>query len=937
MYDPSRTNQELIEENALLKQRIQALEQSEPERKRAVKALRQKEQQLRDTAEKIPGVIYQFYAQPDGKIGLYYVSESAYSIFGLSNAPEGFFQQFSARVAPECLKTFSESISEAISAVKPWRYEGEFIKDSGESIWFLGLSNPVTSEREILFNGVLLDITDRKHAEKELKDAHSHIERVLGFSEALLSAVPTPVFYKDKEGRYLGCNRAYSEIMGVTSSQIKGKTVKDLWPSEYADVYHKNDLEIMRNPSRQIYDFKVRDKDGMDRMVIFAKDVFRDENGQIAGIVGAFQDITERKHAEAALRESELFLKESHRIARLGGWKANPHTDYLEWTEGVYDIIGEPLDYKPCLSEGLKLFLPEYVPAIRERVANCLITGEPFTMECEVSSKSSKQIWTEVRGLAPIIAGERSYVIGTFQDITERKRAEKELFESVEKYRLLTDNSTDVIWTMALDGRFTYVSPSVKDMAGFTPEEVMAIPLDKYLFKEDLPWVLELLYGELQKPREERSERRLVEVRQYKKDGSILDVEVSTGWLYNQQGEVIGLQGSTRDISSRKKMEADRAKLEMQLLQAQKMEAIGTLSGGIAHDFNNILSSIQGYVSLMQLDLESDHSHHSRLEKIEEQITSGANLTRQLLGFARGGKYEVKTTNPNELLNKSSEVFGRTKKEVAIAKRFQEGIWTIEADRGQIEQTLLNIYINAWQAMPGGGNLYLESQNVILDDADVESHGVQKGRYVKISITDTGIGMDEPTRERIFEPFFTTKEAGKGTGLGLASAYGIIKNHEGFVTVYSEKGKGSTFNIYLPASNNEKVAEVTPHVQKSDTGRETILLVDDEESNVSVTKELLENLGYRVIAAGSGQEAIAIFLEKKRVINLVILDMIMPGMGGGKTFDALLEIDPDVKVILASGYSINGEAQQILDKGCKGFIQKPFRINELSRKIREVL
>ncbi len=402
-------------------------------------------------------------------------------------------------------------------------------------------------------------------------------------------------------------------------------------------------------------------------------------------------------------------------------------------------------------------------------------------------------------------------------------------------------------------------------------------------------------------------------------------------------GRSIGFVHVVRDITLRKKTEEEREKLQSQLLRAQKMEAIGTLAGGIAHDFNNILAGIQGYISIMLLDLNSDHPFYTKFRKIEELVNSGAGLTRQLLGFARGGKYEVKPTNLNDVLEKSSEIFSHTHKETSVSKDLQKELWPVAVDRRQFEQVLLNLYINACQAMPGGGYLSLETRNVVLNGLDVRRHGVEPGKYVKISVTDTGLGIPEKIKERIFDPFFTTKDPGKGTGLGLASASGIIKSHGGFITVQSELGHGSTFDIYLPASEKGMVTEVEVAEPKIITGEETILLVDDEQSIAEVTKEILESLGYRVMTAGSGQEAMAIFMEKGKEIDLVILDMIMPGMGGGKAFTALREIDPGVRVILSSGYSVDGEARRILEKGCNGFIQKPFRVAAISKKIREVL
>ena len=369
----------------------------------------------------------------------------------------------------------------------------------------------------------------------------------------------------------------------------------------------------------------------------------------------------------------------------------------------------------------------------------------------------------------------------------------------------------------------------------------------------------------------------------------------------------------------------------------QKMEAIGTLAGGIAHDFNNLLMGIQGNVSLLEIHAAPKDPGYERLKNIEEYVQSGSDLTRQLLGFARGGRYEVVPTDLNELIDKEVKLFGRAKKEIEIHKKFQRDLWSVEVDQGQMGQVFLNLFVNAWQAMPKGGRLYLQTENVALKEDAPGSLSLPPGHYVKATVSDTGTGMDEATRMRIFEPFFTTKEKGRGTGLGLASAYGIIKNHGGIIEVESRVGHGTTFILYLPATDKEPLTSQTDLQEEILPGKERILLVDDEEKILDIGKQLLEVLGYEGVTAENGKKAIEIFRKEKNAISLIILDMVMPEMGGREAFTALRAISPNIKVLLASGYSIDGEASEIMAQGCNGFIQKPFSMKKLSNKIREVL
>jgi CheY-like chemotaxis protein len=307
-----------------------------------------------------------------------------------------------------------------------------------------------------------------------------------------------------------------------------------------------------------------------------------------------------------------------------------------------------------------------------------------------------------------------------------------------------------------------------------------------------------------------------------------------------------------------------------------------------------------------------------------------------MLGYARKGKFNVKPVDLNQIVDESAETFGRTRKEITIEEEFEDDLFSIKADQGQIEQVLLNLYVNAADAMPGGGKLFLKTQNETHLNIKSDHYNPKPGNYVQLTITDTGSGMDKVTLERIFDPFFTTKEMGRGTGLGLASVYGIVKSHDGYIDVESEKGHGTTFTIFLPAAEKgvEDNAEADARLIK---GSGTLLIVDDEELVLDVGVNMLEKLGYTVLKAHNGTEAVDIFEVNKDKIKMVILDIIMPDMGGGEVYDKIKPMNPGVKVLLSSGYSVDGQAIELLERGCDGFMQKPFTMEELSGKITQIL
>ena len=539
------------------------------------------------------------------------------------------------------------------------------------------------------------------------------------------------------------------------------------------------------------------------------------------------------------------------------------------------------------------------------------------------------QTWTRVLVLCLFL------IFGSHVQYTvnKRKAADDALRESQEKYRTILESIEEGCFETDIDGNLTFFSNPFLKTLGYSRDELRGRNTSRYTS----PDTAEKMNRITERLKETGKPENVADYDVIRKDGSNVSLELSVSLLKDPDGLPMGYRGILRDVSERKKTEEEKHKLETQLQQAQKMESIGTLAGGIAHDFNNILMGIQGNASLMLLKIDSEHPNHEKIKNIEKYVQNGTALTKQLLGFARRGKYLIKATDLNEIIDKSSSLFARTKKEIRIHTDLYEDLWSAEVDRGQIDQVLLNLYVNAWQAMSNGGDLYLQTENVILDRSYVKPYKVEPGRYAKISVSDTGVGIDKETQERIFEPFFTTKEMGRGTGLGLASVYGIIKSHGGYINVYSEKERGTVFTIYLPASAKEVLIDEEGSPDRLIKGTGTILLIDDEKMILDVGLELLEELGYTVLSAMSGQEAIDVFQKDQDNIDLVIMDMIMPGMGGGETFDRLKEINPEVKVLLSSGYSINGQATKIIQRGCDGFIQKPFNMNQLAEKIQKIL
>ncbi len=518
--------------------------------------------------------------------------------------------------------------------------------------------------------------------------------------------------------------------------------------------------------------------------------------------------------------------------------------------------------------------------------------------------------------------------------IAQRHDTEKALRRSEERYRNILASIQEAYFELDLSGRLTFVNQAALRISGYQREEVIGMHHSRYTSRETAEKARKIF-------REIRRTGKPADISHYTlitKEGKQRIMEVSASLITDSKGNPVGYRGVARDMTERIRSQQERNKLRSQLEQAQRIESIGTLAGGVAHDFNNLLMGIQGNVSLLLMKLGSGSNLRQYVEAIQDCVESGASLTSQLLGFARGGKYNVRPIDLNEVIENSLRLFGRTHRSITISKDLQQDLWTVEADRSQIEQVLMNIYVNAWQAIEDTGQISINSTNVSLGPDGVRGYGVEPGRYVEIRIKDTGKGMPEEVRKRIFEPFFTTKQMGRGTGLGLASVFGIVKNHKGFIKVKSSPGRGSEFIIYLPASNKRPPESSHDRRKQNLTrGSETIMVIDDEPYICEAFNDLLKAMGYEVIVCRTPQEALDIINDKQKRIDLAIVDMVMPEIDGEELFDRFMKIRPKLKVIIASGYTKDERVKAIIKRGAAGFIQKPFDPATLSEAIRAAL
>ncbi|MCF8044263.1 MAG: PAS domain S-box protein [Desulfarculaceae bacterium] len=516
---------------------------------------------------------------------------------------------------------------------------------------------------------------------------------------------------------------------------------------------------------------------------------------------------------------------------------------------------------------------------------------------------------------------------GMVRDVTDKKQVEEELTGTKKFLEDILESAVDGITTTDLSGNIVYFSTKMLALLGYDRTELLGQKV--YTIYENGIEDAKYIMSELN----EKGELKDHEMRLVTRDNQLTDIIVSASFLKNHKEKITGTLGVFKDTTEKKN-------LEFQLRQAQKMEAIGTLAGGVAHDFNNILQAINGYTTIMFMDKDREDPDYKSLNAIKKSVERAAELVKKLLFFSRKMDTEKSSLDINREVKQALSILKRTiPKMIEIEVELEESPGIIHADPVQIEQVILNLGSNAADAMPEGGRIIITTKNVSLDREFARAHmGSAPGNYMMLTVSDTGSGIDPETREHIFEPFFTTKEVGRGTGLGLASVYGIVKNHGGYITCDSENGLGTAFIIYFPLLKKDSGRldrEISNNTPKG--GTETLLVVDDEEAILDFCRVALGRFGYEVMTASSGEEALEIYKEKQETVDLLIMDLSMPGMGGQRSLREIKGLYPAVQVIVASGYSPDVQAGVLKETGAEGFVAKPYRLEDLLNAVRRVL
>ncbi|MFC1477180.1 PAS domain S-box protein [candidate division KSB1 bacterium] len=896
---------------------------------RAEEQLRDSENKLRNIIENIPD----FFCCTDFKGKILSVNTKGAQLLGY-DSPEDLTGKDAAQAFYYCPADRDKYISDLLEKRILKNYEITLKRKDGTGLSVLANSQIVYDEhgKPAVVEGIARDITELKAAEERLKQSENL------YKNAIVAAEAVPYYVDYKRNRYTFIGEGIESLTGYPVEEF----TPELWLSlsreevlmgEHRGMIYSEAQKMARKTNSKYWraDHKIRKRNGEEIWVADASALIRDKNGKLIASLGMLSEVTDRKNIEEELKKSE----EKYRLIAENAsdiiWQTDMNMNFVYVSPSVERLRGYAASevfaqqLHDMLTPDSVVLIKKYLGVLEEKIKKG-VHLDPIVVELEHTCKDGSTFWGEVN--ANFMYNSMREPVGMFgvtRDITERKQ----LLDKLQFTQSAIDRHSDEAFWINSSGRLEYVNDAACDVLGYTHDELLNMNI----------WDIDINYTEsIWAERWEnvkRVKRITVESFQRSKDNRLIPVEVSANYMMLGDNEYI--VAFARDIALRQKEEDEKKKLEAQLLHAQKMESIGRLAGGIAHDFNNILTGIVGYAELLKLQFSDDSTLEGKsVDVIIEGVDRASNLTKQLLGFARRGKFNPVPVDLNntvkQVLKMSEKIF---EKNISVITEYGE-INNIIADENQIEQVLTNLMINSKDAMPRGGALSIKTEEVYLDENDVSSlPGLQADYHVKFTMSDTGIGMTKDIKEHIFEPFFTTKGEGVGTGLGLATVYGIIKNHYGYIGVYSEPGEGTTFTIFLPATKEDAIrkgAEI-PTIR----GKATLLVIDDEENVRNILKQQLESFGYTVITAEDGNSGLKTYKKNRNKIDLVLLDMIMPNMAGKETYGKLRKLNPDVKVLLSSGYSHDDKTEEILREGVIGFVQKPFRMNELLKILNEVL
>ena len=810
---------------------------------------------------------------------------------------------------------------------KPYDEEAKLITAKGRHIWVrtLGEAKRDISGRIVGVEGAFMDITERKRYEKITAEAEIRYQNLfMNFHDAIF------INYADKVSIV---NQACLRLFGAKNQgELLGKSHFDLFSPEYYEITKKRlqQLRVSRQPVPPI-EKKIVRLDGTLVDVEVTASPFPFQGTTAIHVI--LRDITERKQKQAALKESEQRFRMLFDSLSDAVLIRSEHHRFILANQAAIELLGYSQEELSHLGP-LDIVSPEY-QKMRPKVLEKLAAGDVALFESALKNRDGKIIPVEVNSRQLLFDG-KTAVLSIIRDITDRKIAEAALRESEEKHRLLAENTLDTIWQMDMNTRFTYVNTAVSTF-GYTPAEYIGTKLEDHCSPEKVSQLMVIMADAI-----EKNHSRIFETELLHKNGTPIPVEVFGKIIFDAHGAPVCVQGVTRDISERKKAEREQQILQEQLVQAQKMESVGRLAGGVAHDFNNMLGVILGNVDMALAQADEDSTLYADLKEVRQAAKRSVEITQQLLTFARKEKTSPVVLDVNQSLENMLNMLRRLIGEnINLLWKPDAKPCQVMLDPSHINQMMTNLCLNARDAIDGPGTITIVTSNTLLDNLFCEQHpGLIPGDYVTILVQDTGCGMSEDTIEHIFEPFFTTKEHGKGTGLGLATLYGIVKQAGGCLEVTSIEGRGSLFTIHLPLVSEEAATkqETREYSFTSDVkGSETILVVEDEPGILRLCTNILEKMGHTVLSASTPTEALHLAETYEKEIHLTITDVIMPEMNGPQLTQKILLMRPKMKCLYMSGYTADIVAQHKLTAQRINSIEKPFSPTKFGVVVSDIL